>query len=236
MTDHATSSQLFDAIAGLKAGPPLRRFRVLCALSREMQEAVETINLEIREQERLLGEMDEDIAFIKNHRGKLDICYRAMRGTYAVPDRAITTFNTFCKDSTTEALNDAINGGSRWLGKPIGGSFLGIVSPARKQAEVNYASVVVPALLKILPDHKSYLEFVAGNHEFEYAKKREVLAALEAERLALDEAQWEFEREILAAAIAMTPEDLRQLEPERDEYRAAVALIEQNDAASTSTD
>lgn len=236
MTDHATSDQLLDAIAQLKASPALRRFRVLCALSREIQAAVETINLETREQERLLRETDGDIEFIKHHRGKLDICYRAMRGTYEAPDRAMAIFNGLCKDATTEALMEALNGGSSWLGKPMGGRFLWIISQTRRQADANYLSAVIPALLKILPDQKIYLELIAANLEFEHSRKQEVLRVSTSERLALDVAQREFEREILIAAIDMTPDDLKRLEPEQDEYRAAVALIEQNNSTLPSKD
>jgi hypothetical protein len=228
MGDAVTSDQLLDTIAGLKAGPALRRFRVLCALSREMQAAVETVNLEIREQESVLRQGDDDIAFIKRHRAKLDICYRAMRGTYEAPDRAMAAFNQFCKNTATDAVNEAVHGDGQWLGKLIGARFLGITSRARQQADENYRSAVVPALRIIAPDHRSYLEMVAGNLEFEHARIREALDASTSERLALDKAQGEFEREILAAAITMTPDELENLRPEQDEYRAAMALIEQS--------
>jgi hypothetical protein len=228
MTGHVTSDQLLDTIAELKAGPSLRRFRVLCVLSREIQVAVETINLEIREQERSLRESDDDIAFIKHHRNKLDACYRAMRGTYAAPDRAMAAFNKFSQDASIDTVREAVSTGPRWLGKMIGGSFLGIHSQERKQGEENYRSAVIPALLNIAPDHGSYLEMVKGNLEFAHTEAQTALAASTAERLALDRAQGEFEREILTAAITMTPEELERLRPEQDEYRAAIALIEQH--------
>ena len=228
MTDPVTSDQLLDAIAELKAGPALRRFRVLCALSREMRMAVETVTLEIREQESLLRRGDDDIAFIKRHRAKLDICYRAMRGTFVAPDRAMSAFNQFCKTAGADAVREAVQGGGQWLGKIIGGRFLGITSTPRKLADENYRSTVVPALLIIIPDHGSDLGMVASNLELEHEKTRVALDASTSERLALDRAQNQFDREILTAAITMTPEELESLRPEQDEYRAAMALIEQH--------
>jgi hypothetical protein len=229
MTDTLEPDQLLKSITELKAGPPLRRFRALCTLSRELQVAIEAIKLAIREQENLLRETDDDVAFIKQHRGKMDICYRALRATYTTPDRAMAAFNALCTSMNSEALMDAVRAGSNSLGKPIGASFLGMASQARKKADDNFVSMVIPAIAKIIPDHKSYLEMVAGNLEFEHEKLRETLGTLEAERLTLDGTMSQFEREILAAALAMTPDDLKTLQPQSDEYRMAMALIGQRD-------
>ena len=227
MTDTLEPDQLLKSITALKAGPPLRRFRALCTLSREVQAAIEAIKLAVREQENILRETDGDVAFIKQHRGKMDICYRALRATYTTPDRAMAAFNALCTSMNTEALMDAIRVGSNSLGKPMGASFLGMSSQVRKKADDNFMAMVVPTITKIIPDHKSYLEMVAGNLEFEHEKLKETLGSLEAERLSLDGTLSHFEREILAAALAMTPDDLKTLQPQSDEYRMAMALIGQ---------
>lgn len=234
MADPVRPDEWLDTIANLKATPPLRRFRLLYALSRELEVAVAAVNLEIKEKERLLRETDGDIAFIKHHRGKLDVCYRAMRATYAAPDRAMASFNALCTDMSSEAVREAISVGSHCLGKATGASILGVASQARKRADKNYMSVVIPALTKLIPEQQSYLELLAGNIESEHAAMREALVSSESERFALDEAQIQFEREILEAAIAMPPDDVDKLRPVPDEYNAAVGLIEQNNAQGPS--
>lgn len=232
MADPLTSDQLLEAIANLKATPPLRRFRLLCDLAREIQDAIDIVSLEMRERERQSRETDNDIAFLKHHRAKLDICYRALRGTYAAPDRAMAALNALCKKSAPEAVLAEISTGSQCLGKAEGWRLVGIASGARKQADENYFTVVVPVLSKIIPDQAGYLDIIARDLEMEVAKAQNALAVLSSEKQALEAAQHQFEREILAAAIEMTPEDLRQLQPHQDEYRAAVALIEQHDSAT----
>jgi hypothetical protein len=234
MTDPVRPDEWLDTIANLKATPPLRRFRLLYALSLELEVAVVAVNLDIKEKERLLRETDGDIAFIKRHRGKLDVCYRAMRATYAAPDRAMASFNALCTDMSFEAVKEAISIGSHCLGKATGASILGVASQARKRADKNYMSVVIPALTKLIPEQQSYLEMLAGNIESDHATTREALVSSESERFALDEAQTQFEREILEAAMAMTPDDLDKLRPVPEVYSAAAALIEQNDAKGPS--
>jgi len=165
MSDDRKSEDYLEVVMKLKADPPLHRFRTYWGLVRGMRSALKTIDLELEASKERLRALEEDAAFVKRHRAKLDICYRALRGTYAAPDRAMAAFNLLCRNISAEAAVQEIGLGSHRLGTALGRTFFGIRSQARKDAEANYASNVVTALSSIIKDQGAYLEMLAKNVE-----------------------------------------------------------------------
>lgn len=222
MSDDRKSEDYLEVVMKLKADPPLHRFRTYWGLVRGMRSALKTIDLELESSKERLRALEEDAAFVKRHRAKLDICYRALRGTYAAPDRAMAAFNLLCRNISAEAAVQEIGLGSHRLGTALGRTFFGIRSQARKDAEANYASNVVIALSSIINDQGAYLEMLAKNVESEEATAQHDVAAARAELQGLETAQERYEREMRMAARAIGEDQARQLGPEEEDYRQSV--------------
>ncbi|MBT5266298.1 MAG: hypothetical protein HOL85_15790 [Rhodospirillaceae bacterium] len=222
MSDDRKSEDYLEVVMKLKADPPLHRFRTYWGLVRGMRSALKTIDLELEASKERLRALEEDAAFVKRHRAKLDICYRALRGTYAAPDRAMAAFNLLCRNISAEAAVQEIGLGSHRLGTALGRTFFGIRSQARKDAEANYASNVVTALSSIIKDQGAYLEMLAKNVESEEATAQHDVAAARAELQGLETAQERYEREMRMAARAIGEDQARQLGPEEEDYRQSV--------------
>ncbi|MBT6139874.1 MAG: hypothetical protein HOH65_20550 [Rhodospirillaceae bacterium] len=222
MSDDRKSEDYLEVVMKLKADPPLHRFRTYWGLVRGMRSALKTIDLELEASKERLRALEEDAAFVKRHRAKLDVCYRALRGTYAAPDRAMAAFNLLCRNISAEAAVQEIGLGSHRLGTALGRTFFGIRSQARKDAEANYASNVVTALSSIIKDQGAYLEMLAKNVESEEATAQHDVAAARAELQGLETAQERYEREMRMAARAIGEDQARQLGPEEEDYRQSV--------------
>ena len=222
MSDDRKSEDYLEVVMKLKADPPLHRFRTYWGLVRGMRSALKTIDLELEASKERLRALEEDAAFVKRHRAKLDVCYRALRGTYAAPDRAMAAFNLLCRNIRAEAAVQEIGLGSHRLGTALGRTFFGIRSQARKDAEANYASNVVTALSSIIKDQGAYLEMLAKNVESEEATAQHDVAAARAELQGLETAQERYEREMRMAARAIGEDQARQLGPEEEDYRQSV--------------
>jgi hypothetical protein len=209
----------------MKAADLVERQRGFTTLISAANGLVSRIKRVTREHEKNLKKVEAEIEFLARHKAKEDMAFRALRGTYSSPEKALETFNDLCGTYATDYVLEVIGLGAYRLGPAIGVNLLGMRMAGRDEADVNYQRAVVPALTNLAEDQKAYLELKGTNLETEHEAVLKFVSTIADQRLALEAAVREYERERKDAAVSMQPDDIKRLDAE--EFSTRLALLPQ---------
>ena len=208
-----------------EAGDLVERLRGFSTLISAANGLVTRIKRITREHENNLKQVEAEIEFLARHKTKEDMAFRALRGTYGSPEKVLETFNVLCRTYAPEYVKEMLKLGSARLGAPIGMNLLGMRMAGRDEADVNFERAVVPALTNLADDQRSYLDLKDTSLETEHEAVLKFVSTIADQRLALEAAVREYERERKEAAGSMQPEDIKRLDA--DEFKIRLALLPQ---------
>lgn len=214
----------------VKAGDLAGRFLAFTDLILTATDIVTRIKRITREHEKELKKVEAEIQFLSRHKAKEDMAFRAMRGSYASPEKAFGVFNELCQSYAPDYVVEVIKLGSYRLGSATGMSFLGMRMAGREEADANYEKAVVPALATIAADQREYLKLKDTDLEVEHEKVLKFVSTIADQRLALEAAIREYTRERLEVAISMQPSDLENLNADELKYRQTILPEKLQDA------
>jgi hypothetical protein len=209
----------------MKAADPVERLRGFSTLISAANGLVTRIKRLTREHEKNLKQVEAEIEFLARHKAKEDMAFRALRGTYSSPEKVLDTFNDLCRTYAPDYVMDVVKLGSYRLGAAIGMNLLGMRMAGRDEADVNYEKAVIPALGNITEDQRSYLELKDTSLQSEHETVLKYVSTIADQRLALEAAVREYERERKDAAVSMQPADVKRLDA--DEFKTRLALLPQ---------
>lgn len=209
----------------MKSADLVERLRAFSTLISASNGLVSRIKRVTREHEKNLKQVEAEIEFLARHKAKEDAAFRALRNTYSAPEKALETFNDLCRTYAPEYVMEVVKLGSYRLGAAIGMNLLGMRMAGRDEADVNYERAVIPALGNIVEDQRAYLELKNTSLQSEHEEVLKFVSTIADQRLALEAAVREYERERKDAAVSMQPDDIRRLDA--DEFKTRLALLPQ---------
>ena len=209
----------------MASGDMVERLRGFSTLISAANGLVTRIKRVTRDHEKNLKQVEAEIEFLARHKAKEDMTFRALRGTYGSPEKVMETFNTLCRTYAKDYVMEVVKLGSGRLGTPVGVNLLGMRMAGRDEADVNYERAVVPALANIVEDQKAYLELKDSSLQSEHETVLMFVSTIADQRLALEAAVREYERERKEAAVSMQPDDIKRLDA--DEFKIRLALLPQ---------
>ena len=198
----------------------LRSFSTLIAAANGLITRIKRIT---REHEKNLKQVEAEIEFLARHKAKEDLAFRTLRNTYSAPEKALETFNTLCRTYAPDYVMEVVKLGSYRLGAAIGMNLRGMRMEGRNEADVNYEKAVIPALANIVADQRAYLELKGTSLQDEHEEVPKFVSTIADQRLALEAAVREYERERKDAAISMEARDIKRLDT--DEFKLRLALL-----------
>lgn len=216
--------------AAASAQTPLQTFHCLRAAHAVGVRALDRLGKQAKEKAGALKAAEADMAFLERHRAKEDVALRALRGTYVRPTKALAVFNDLCRNFAPHYVAEVIRLGSYRLGWPLGFGILNYRSETRIGADENYAQVVVPALDRIIPDQRDYLDLRDTGIEALHADALKAHTEVSDRRLSIEGAVRDLERDIRAAALSLSDSEVGKLDAEDYGFRMAILTPRQREA------
>jgi len=189
----------------------VEQFRSYVKLLDRAYKAADKLGSELKKQERNYDKMKTDHAFFGRHRMKVDVLIKAMRDTYVNSTKALRTLEELAEHYDAQYVFEVCHLGSYRLGAVQGWSFLNVRSASRLEADANFENAVLPAIAKVLPDHRDYLRLRAAGIEDQLQAELDKLNEM---RRALSEVQSgipKWTEEMTALAVAMKQPEIARL-------------------------
>jgi hypothetical protein len=209
----------------------LRAFTTLISAANGLATRIKRIT---RDHEKNLKKVEAELEFLARHKAKEDMAFRALRGTYSAPEKALETFNGLCRTYSPDYVMEVVRLGSSRIGAVVGMNLLGMRMAGRDEADVNFERAVVPALANIAEDQRGYLDLKDTNLETEHDEVLKFVSTITHQRLALEAAVREYERERKESAISMQPDDIKRLDVDGFNLRLSLLPQKQRDAGIAS--
>ena len=212
---------------------PIERFRAFNDLMGRMKQEARSFDRKFKESKKLMQVAETDITFVERHRAKVELVLRALRLTYGSPGRAFATINKLCRDYPVDYVKDVILLGSYRLAKPKGMAIMSFRSAERLEADANYETAVMPALMLIISDHKTYLKLADEDLDTKYQEYKDTVSLAQRIKLGIDGAVSEYEREMKSAAVAIPADEVENLGPDEASVRLGMLSERQREAELT---
>jgi hypothetical protein len=204
------------------APTPLRKFRAYSELRYVAQLALHKLAKKAKEYETALRGVEEEMNFISRHKAKEDIAFRALRGSFSRPERAMATFNDLVRTYPPEYVTTVLQLGAARLATPFGMNLLGMKSASRQAAEDNFDVHVVPALNNILEDQREYLRMLDQRLERLHEQALKAFTYLQDQKSGMEGVLRGYEEEHRTSAMEMAREEADKLDIEEAAMRLSL--------------